>query len=327
MKTKYHSILTAFVFALSANASAQGLLNKVKNAAAQEANKLNSQQAVNPSNENKLSANVTRTVALKLGDDEAFNYSENCIDLGSSVNQVSFIVTKRNGNDTQCYSYKNGSRTPVACPTNLSDCTTSLQCSYNKLIDASDDERKKYVIDQTESHDVQTPKVNDEQLKMMSAYMTKEQLETVKKQMAEAAKQAQGQTYTAVTSSSIHFNGKTYGPFKQITQFSLTQDRRNFYAVTMEDSQNGMEIRYKIVTSASSATLTSPGMTTPMACFVSPDNSEFGMFLSGNDAKFKLITSSGKSYEVSNAGSSIAAWYSATGNRSEERRVGKECRL
>ena len=298
----------------------QNLLNKIKNKAQQEVtnevNKLGNGNSSTPAHKNKLGSSVTRTVAASLNADEIFDYGENCIDLGVSLNQVSFIVLQRAGNSYKCFAYKNGVRTPVACPTNREDCPTALQCSYNKLIDVSltSDEIKKYVTNQTENHNVATPVISDEQMKTMAAYMTKEQLETVKKQLAEAAKQTQGQTYSTVTSSSISFNGKAFGPFKQIVQFFLTQDRRNFYAVIMNDSQNGMELRYKIITSASSATLTSPGMMPPMACFASLDNAEFGMFLSDNEGKFKIMTSSGKSFEVNNAGALSGVWYSATGN-------------
>ncbi len=49
-----------------------------------------------PPTKNKLSANVTRSVAVKLGSDEVFDYGENCIDLGSSTRSDFFhrIKTK-----------------------------------------------------------------------------------------------------------------------------------------------------------------------------------------------------------------------------------------
>jgi hypothetical protein len=321
MKINKQPILILIIFLVTAPiAFGQGFMNKIKSKAQQEVkseiNKLEKGNSSSPANKNKLSSNVTRTVAASLKADEIFDYGENCIDLGASLNQVSFISSQRVGDSYKCFAYKNGARTPVACPTNFDNCSASLQCSYSKLIEMSlsSDEIKKYVTNQTEDHSAATPTISDEQMKMMSAYMTKEQLETVKKQMAGAAKQTQGQTYSTVTSSSLTFNGKSYGPYKQIVQFFLTQDQKNFYAVIMEDGQKAMEQHYKIITSASSITLTSPGMMPPTMCFVASDNSEFGMYVNDNQGKFKIITSSGKSYDVNRSTAISNIWYSAAGN-------------
>src|SRR5579872_296216 len=80
--------------------SAQNLLNKLKDKAKQEVNKLENgtSSKSTQSNKSKLSSNVTRTVAVSLNADEVFDYSENCIDLGTSFSQISFIVNKRVGN-------------------------------------------------------------------------------------------------------------------------------------------------------------------------------------------------------------------------------------
>ncbi|GHN00145.1 hypothetical protein WSM22_16340 [Cytophagales bacterium WSM2-2] len=291
----------------------QGVLNKLKQEATKEANKIVSPSSSTSTaqSKNKLSANVTRTVVVNLKEGEVFDYSENCIDLGASINQVSFIVTKGNGNTAQCFSYKNGVRTPVACPTSNSSCGSELQCSYNKLMNLSldGDEIKKYVSNKTEDHKMPQATLTDEQLKAMSAYMSKEQLEAVKKQMAEAQKQTAGQTYSTVLSSSINFNGKTYGPYKQISQFYLTSDKKTFYAVVQEGTQG-----FKVVTSASALALTLPGLMPPLSCLASPDNSEFAVTSLNTEGKYDIITSSGKKYPVTEMGWFGGAWYSAAGN-------------
>src|SRR5260221_6372693 len=116
MKTNCSMIIVAAAIATATNVSARGLLSKLKDRAKQEVSKIENTSTQNEKPKNKLSANVTRTVVITLSADETFDYSENCIDLGSSLNQVSFIVNKRTSNGTQCFSYKTGSRTLVACP-------------------------------------------------------------------------------------------------------------------------------------------------------------------------------------------------------------------
>ena len=116
---KRNFLLFIITVLFSSNSYSQGLLNKLKNKANQEVNKLEkgkTPQETAP-NKNKLSANVTRTVLVKLHDDEEFDYGENCIDLGSSLDQANFILHKTTGTSTQCYNYKNGTRTPITCPT------------------------------------------------------------------------------------------------------------------------------------------------------------------------------------------------------------------
>ena len=303
-------IIVAAAFATATNVSAQGLLNKFKDKAKQEVNKIENTSTQNEKPKNKLSANVTRTVVVTLSADETFDYSENCIDFGSSLNQVSFIVNKRTSNGTQCFSYKNGSRTPVTCPNADTNCGGTMQCNQYKLLDVSltSDEGKKYVVTKTETHSVATPAISDEQMKQMSAYMTKEQLETVKKQMAEAAKQTQGKTYETPVNSSISFKGKQYGPFKQVSQFFLTPEGKNFYAVVTEDSKGEMTLAYRMISSASSSTLSAPGLAPPSLCFAAPDQSEFGMYVMDNDQKFVILTSSGKTYSMGQEQVS-AVWY------------------
>ncbi|MGC4020911.1 MAG: hypothetical protein QM734_02710 [Cyclobacteriaceae bacterium] len=292
--------------------SAQNLLNKLKDKATQEVKKLeNGASSKNTqSNKSKLSSNVSRTVAVSLNADEVFDYSENCIDLGTSFSQISFIVNKRVGNTIQCFSYKNGVRMPTSCPTNYGNCAGSLQCSQYKLkeVNPNDAEGKKYVTTKTESHSAAAPAISDQQLKMMQAYMTAEQIEQVKKQMAEAAKQTQGQTYETPISSTINFNGKQYGPYKQLLQFFLTQDGKNFYAIVADDTQTGVPPVYKIITSISSAVLTAPGYSPPVI-IATPDASEFAMYAISNDQKHSIVTSAGKTYSLpSNA--SYTSWYS-----------------
>lgn len=319
MKTR--SLLIAAMAFSTSLVSAQGLLNKVKNKAAQEVNKeVNklehgaSSSSQTGSTRNKLSSNVTRTVAVNLREGESFDYSESCIDLGTSVNQISFIVNTGFGDKKQCFSYKNGARTPVTCPNNT-DCGSSLQCSYNKLrlVELESDEAKKYIVNETESHTVAQPTITDQQLKMMSAYMTKEQIDQMKKQLADAQKQTANQTYSTVKSRTIQFNGKTYGPYNQLSQFYLSADGKNFYAATLEVDQ-AMNYTYKIISSATAATIAIPGMLPPMSCIASGDNSEFAAVVANNEGKYHLLTSKGKNIEIPNIGSFQGAWYSTTGS-------------
>ena len=302
----------------------QGLLNKLKNKANQEVSKLEkgttaSSPGALPS-KNKLSSNVSRSVVVTLNNDEIFDYGENCIDLGASINQISFIVTKRTGSTTQCYAYKNGSKTTVPCPTGTnSACQASLQCSYAELrdLDMNSDDFKKYVANETESHTLQQPTLTDQQLKTMAAYMTPAQLEEVKKNMAEAQKQTANQTYSTIKSSTITFNTKTYGPYKQIGKFYLTPDGKNFYATVGESKDaNSPLVQYKIITSASTNVIAFSDNAMPSSCFASPDNSEFGsVSYSIGGQNFVVTTSSGKKYEVPLSGGGVEkVWYSATGN-------------
>ena len=211
MKKKY---LLFFIIALFTTFSrAQGLLNKLKNKANQEVNKLEKgttstpQTQGTPPNQNKLSANVTRSVVIKLNEDEVFDYSENCIDLGASLNQVSFIVTRQVGGSTQCYTYKNGTRTPVACPTgsNKGCQSSSLQCSFSELrnVEANGDEIKKYVTDQTTTNKIQMPKFTTDQIKMMEAAMTPKEKAEFEQTLKDAAKE-ENKSYTVVNLSLIH---------------------------------------------------------------------------------------------------------------------------
>ncbi len=284
----------------------QSLLNKVKNKANQELKKIENKNtpSTSQSTKNKLSANVTRTVALTLMAGENFNYQESCIDLGATINQISFIVS----NGSQCFSYKNGTRTPVACPTNTSGCQTPLQCSYGKLreVDQSSDEIKKYIVDKTSS--LKTPTMTDEQLKQMSAYMTKEQMDEVKKAM----KQASGQSISMVESRTINFNGKKYGPYKMINPFYLTADGKHFYAVI---SESDAQPNYKVITSASPATISTGSMMPPLSVFAAPDNSDFAIYtMTPETQTYKVITSLAKLYKISEPGWFHGAWFTASGN-------------
>jgi hypothetical protein len=297
-------ISAALIFGMEIT-HAQGLLNKIKSKANQELNKLengSNTKPASPPNKNILSANVTRTVVATIAQDEDFDYQESCIDLGASLNQISFIVNKRIGNGMQCFSYKNGIRTAVPCPTPNSACQTPMQCSYTQLrkIEDGSDEMKKYVIDH--STHIQTPTYTDEQLKQMSAYMTKEQVE----QMKQAMKEAKAISY--VDNRTISFNGKKYGPFKLLQDFYLTPDSKHFYA-TIADKD------YKVITSASASVVTSPGMTPPLAILAAPDNSEFATYsVDESGQNFSIHTSTGKTYKISDPGYYQAGWYTASGN-------------
>jgi len=323
MKIKINFLFLCIAI-LSIDVAHAQLLNKLKSKANQEVNKLEKGATSSaptqgtPPTKNKLSANVTRTVVVKLGVDEIFNYSENCIDLGASLDQVSFILTKQNG--SSCSSYKNGARTPVACPTgDNSGCQTSLQCSYSALkeLEMNSDEFKKYVSNETESHTIPQPTVTDEQLKAMAAYMTPAQMEEVKKGLAEAKKQTANQSYSTIKSSTITFNGKKYGPYKLVQKVFLTADGRNFYAVVGESkSVNSEQMRNKMITSASSKSLVLGDNDSPMSCLASPDNSEFGYVALGlsSSQKYVIAVSSGKTYEMPFNGGLNGVWFSATGN-------------
>ncbi|HTH55772.1 MAG TPA: hypothetical protein VL728_06975 [Cyclobacteriaceae bacterium] len=318
MRIKY--LLTVACAMSLLNLSAQNLLNKIKSKASQEVNKeVNklespSSNASANSTRNKLSNNVTRTVAVNLREGESFDYSESCIDLGSSVNQISFIVNTGFGDKRQCFSYKNGSRTPVPCP-NSTDCGGSLQCSYNKLrqIELDSEEGKKYIVNETEAHQMTQPTISDQQLKAMAAYMTKEQIEQMKKQLAEAQKQTANQSYSTVKSRTIQFNEKKYGPYSQLSQFYLTSDNTQFYAVTLEVNPS-MQYTYKVISSASTASITIQGATPPMSCVASTDNSEFAVMSINGQGKYYILTSQGKTIDLADAGNFRNVWYSSVGN-------------
>jgi hypothetical protein len=173
-------------------------------------------------------------------------------------------------------------------------------------VDQSSNEIKKYITDKTSN--LQTPTMTDEQLKQMSAYMTKEQLEEVKKAM----KQAASQSYSMVESRTITFNGKKYGPYKMIYPFYLTADGKHFYAVISEsDSQP----HYKVITSASSATISTGSMAAPLSVFAAPDNSNFAIYtLAGESEAYKVITSQAKMYRIDEPGWFHQAWFTSSGN-------------
>jgi hypothetical protein len=318
---KIHFLFLCIV-ALPMDVAHAQLLNKLKSKANQEVNKLekgttsSAPTQVTPT-KNKLSANVTRSSVVKLAADEIFDYSENCIDLGASLDQISFILSKQSGNSSQCYTYKNGTRTPVACPNgSTSGCQTVLQCSYSALteLEMNSDEFKKYVINDTESHSIQQPTITDEQMKAMAAYMTPEQLAEVKKGLAEAQKQTAGKSYSTINSSSITFNGKKYGPYKMVQKVFLTADRKNFFAVVMEDKGNSQG-QNKIITSASTKIMVLGDMDSPISCFTSADNSDFGYVALGlSSQKYVIGVVSGKSYQVEMNSGFNTAWFSSIGN-------------
>ena len=322
-KSLWFSAFLLPVLVISSTASAQGLLNKLKNKANQEVNKLEN-KVVSPTggqgtkpNKNRLNANVSRTVVVKIGPNESIDYSESCITLGSSINQVSIIArdTRENGT-VQCFRYENGTRTAVSCQNPVRDCIhSSLQCSYNKLrsIELASDEAKKYIVDETESHALATPAISDQQLKMMSAYMTKEQIDEMKKQLAEAQKQTAGKSYTVVKSQSIKFNGKTYGPFKQLGQFYLTPDTKTFYAVVIEASQ-ASNLNYKVISSGSIATIPIAGLLAPMSCIAAADNSDFAVVVPTNEMKYQVLSSKGKTIAISDISRFGGVWYTPAGN-------------
>ncbi|HEV8515938.1 MAG TPA: hypothetical protein VGQ59_21805 [Cyclobacteriaceae bacterium] len=321
MKIRNSFLLLCSIVLSIGSANAQGMLNKLKSKANQEVNKLEKEatsSATQTPNKNKLSANVTRSSVVKLGADEIFDYSENCIDLGTSLDQISFIISKQSGSSNQCYTYKNGTRTPVACPNGSSSgCQTVLQCSYSALreLDMNGDEFKKYVSNETESHSIQQPTVTDEQMKAMAAYMTPEQLAEVKKSLAEAQKQTAGKSFSTIKSSSVSFNGKKYGPYKLVQKLYLTNDGKNFFAIVMEDKAGNSQGQNKMITSVSTKVLILGDMDSPVSCFASPDNSDFGyvaMSLTGQ--KYVIVTSSGKTYERPLSTGFSGVWFSAIGN-------------
>jgi hypothetical protein len=302
------AVVSLFALTCPTASLAQGLLNKVKSKANQELNKLENGATSKPAttpNKNVLSANVTRTVLFALAANESFDYQESCIDLSTSLTQASFILHKSGS----CISYKNGTRTPVPCPAPNSGCGSPEQCSFTKLIevDQSSDEIKKYITDKTSTNQVNVG-MTDEQLKQMSAYMTAEQIEEVKKAM----KQASQQSYSLVESRTITFNGKKYGPYKMINPFFLTADKKHFYAVISESNDKP---NYKVITSASTASITTENMVPPLSVFAAPDHSQFAITMMGSDgSSYSVVTSAAKVYKVKEPGWLHGAWYSGSGN-------------
>ena len=315
MRKQYSPVIFFILFATAGHS--QGLLNKLKNKANQEVNKLEKGATPSPSqgtapNKNKLSANVTRNILLKLHEDEEFDYSENCIDLNSSLDQMSFILLKKSQSSIQCYSYQNGARKPIACPAGHDKgCTeTSIQCSYSKLkeLDAHGEEIKKYVTDQSTTNKLEQPVIPEEAKKMAEAYMTPAEKAEFEKSQKEAAKQGPI-SYTTVTGRTINFNGKNYGTVQDIIKFYLSPDNMNFYAEVREDLKQS---DYKIITSASPAVLKSA--IPVLDIFASPDNSEFAIYAITMEQKYFITTSKGKTFPISDPTTFKAAWYSPTGN-------------
>lgn len=150
--------------------------------------------------------------------------------------------------------------------------------------------------------------MTDEQLKQMSAYMTKEQMDEVKKAM----KQASSQSLSIVESRTINFNGKKYGPYKLINPFYLTADGKHFYAVI---SESDAQPNYKVITSASNATISTGSMMPPLSVFAAPDNSDFAIYtITPETQTYKVITSMAKLYKINEPGWFHGAWFTASGN-------------
>jgi hypothetical protein len=141
-------------------------------------------------------------------------------------------------------------------------------------------------------------------------------LEEVKKKQAAAQTQAANQSFTTVASSTIHFNGKNYGPYKNVSALYLTPDSKNFYAIVGDSISGSHQVQGKVITSTSNAILTMNANSYTSSLFVSPTNSEFGyVAIDAANQKQVISTSSGKKYEVAMGTSNVSeAWYSATGN-------------
>ncbi len=106
--------------------------------------------------------------------------------------------------------------------------------------------------------------------------------------MAAAQNQTANQSYSTIKSSSITFNGKQYGPFKQVMKFLLSADRKNFYAIVGESKDpNSHQLQNKMITSASAKTIPLADFDTPMACIAASDNSDFG-FVVLRDVKSEI---------------------------------------
>jgi len=117
-------------------------------------------------------------------------------------------------------------------------------------------------------------------------------------------------------SNTITFNGKKYGPYKLVSKFYLTSDRRNFYAIAGESKDpNSSQIKNKMITSASAKTISLGDYDSPVSCFASHDNAEFGYVAFGSSGqKYVVTVSSGKTFELPLTSGFSGAWFSATGN-------------
>ncbi|MBS1556380.1 MAG: hypothetical protein JSU09_15780 [Bacteroidetes bacterium] len=277
------------------NGHAQGLLNKVKAKAAQEVNKIeNAATSNNATSGNKLSANVTRTVVTTLNEGERFDYQESCIDLGSSLNQIEFVL--RSGG--KCFSFKNGTRTPIPCPSG--GCASKPNCSYQVLRRVSaDEEVNKYLVKEAGTPQ-QMPGLSAEQLKMMESMMTKEQIAEMKKSMAEGQKAMQESNFML----SINFGGKKYGPYKFI-DFYLNSNNKIFCAVVGDESYN-----YKVISSVSTKSIDLKQNLPASPPLISPDGTEFGqVIINPQTQQNELLTASGKKYTVSGTYGNQKAWF------------------
>ena len=314
MRKKLCFFLFASLFAVAYDGRAQGVLNKLKNKALQEVNALENAKSSKPAvnTHNKLSGNVSRTVAARLGSDETFDYGENCIDLGASIEQVSFISTRRNGSATQCFAYRNGVRTSIACPQSSQNgnCSGSVQCSYAELRTPGQDEMKSYVETKTASHAMPSPSLSEDQIKAMSAYMTPAQVAELRKSLAAAQTQTANQSYSTVESVAINFNGQHYGPYKQLQSFMLSPGNQHFYAVVTEDAGAGMP-QMEIVSSMLKDVIKLAGYAAPLALAASDDQSELAYVALGSDQNYTISTSSGKSYAMPIANGFGGVWYAA----------------
>ncbi|MCA4897243.1 MAG: hypothetical protein ACK514_08260 [Bacteroidota bacterium] len=276
----------------------QGLLNKVKAKAAQEVNKIENAATGNTntasSNQNKLSANVTRTPITTLNQGEVFDYQESCIDLGSSLNQIEFVL--RSG--SKCFSFKNGTRAPIPCPSG--GCASKPNCSYQVLRRVSaDEEVNKYLVKEAGTPQ-QMPGLSAEQLKMMESMMTKEQIAEMKKSMAEGQKAMQESNFML----SINFAGKKYGPYKFI-DFYLNSNNKIFCAVVGDESYN-----YKVISSVSAKSIDLKQNLPASPPLISPDGTEFGqVIINPQTQQSELLSASGKKYTVSGTYGNQKVWF------------------
>jgi hypothetical protein len=181
-----------------------------------------------------------------------------------------------------------------------------------KELEIGKEEFNKYVTNEMETQDTHMPTYTDAQIKAMTAYMTPAQVEEFKKGLAEMKKAPT--SYSTVKSSSIVFNGKKFGPFHQIQRFFLTEDGKNFYAIGSEEIGK-QQFQNKMVTSASAKSLILKEWESPVSCFASPDNSEFGYMAIGMSNQKRVITlASGKTYEMELSNEVSEVWFSPTDN-------------
>lgn len=294
---KLSAVLVIFFWVVNGNA--QGLLNKVKSKAVQEVNKLENGSTASANSKvntnNRLSPNVTRTVVVSLKDGERFDYSENCIDLGSSLSQIEFVVQDKS---SRCFSYRNGIRTATPCPQG-GGCATPSQCSFTKLRKLDSEELKKYLVEEVSANPVQMPGMTAEQVKMMESMMTKEQIAEMKKSMAEAQKALASQKDTYIS-----FGGKKYGPFTYAV-FYLTSSGKHFYAI-VSDQQSTT----KVITSTSTKLINLGVGAVPMFIIATPDNTDFASVSQSSDPqKYDLVTASGKKILVPGMMGDEKVWY------------------